>query len=705
MRKISREGRTVAVTAVILVIGIAVLGFLLHYTGSNLYISEVCSHNDEVMHDSVGFYKDFIVLNNSSGYPVNLKGYGLSDNNSDLRKFVFPAVTLNAGEQLVIWAGNQEPFGDEYYDDEALYTGFKISDHEYVYLTDQSGSVIDSLRIPPMKQNETLLRGKSTDRGTVGYSSYMKNIPARVAEDIPAPVLSAESGFYEDPFELTISADYDIFYTIDGSSPYTSGIKYSGPIQISDRSSLPNYYADMGPVSAAYEQFYPSEPVSKSTVLRVAARRSDGCFSKESVATYFVGSNVRDICAGSYTLSLVSDPDGLFSSDRGIYVTGSTWDLNSAKVREEDADPVYAPANYNMRGKGWRRDARLTLFDPSGNRLYDEDDIITIRGKSSRSVVQKGFNIRPQDASGKVFNGLIEGAGQILMLRTGSAEDVFKTNFRDSLNARIAENLAVASQRSLCCQLYLNGEYWGCYNLQEHLDTTFVESRFGVPAQNVNLIKLDGDPEVPSGLTSDLVQYQDIESYIKDNDLEDDSCYERFCDMVDIDSFIDFYCAQIFFANDDAYLGNVALWRARDPGALLYEDGKWRYLLFDLDNSDAYAQNAKADIDSFVDGSYAGYNASDDIFFSSLSRNAQFRKRFAARFRQLLSDDFSFDTIAPIIDDFEQRYTKPMAFSIRRFHDSDFSENDYKDNVEVVRSFFRERGKYMSEYVTLHMGE
>ena len=88
MRKISREGRTVAVTAVLLVIGIAVLGFLLHYTGSNLYISEVCSHNDEVMHDSVGFYKDFIVLNNSSGYPVNLKGYVTAKNRVACRRWV-----------------------------------------------------------------------------------------------------------------------------------------------------------------------------------------------------------------------------------------------------------------------------------------------------------------------------------------------------------------------------------------------------------------------------------------------------------------------------------------------------------------------------------------------------------------------------------------------------------------------------------------
>lgn len=698
--------RTALIAFIFLLLAVTFSGTILsNKNGNDLYISEVCPHNENVIHDSVGFYQDYIVLTNPSDHMIDLEGYGLSDKRSELREFVFSGSVIQPLGTLVVWTDYPSQFGDGYYDEDAIYTDFKISDHEYLYLTDPYGRVIDSLRIPNMSSNEVLLRDKPNARGSVGTSGFIKKSTPVVSKDIEPPRMSADSGFYEHPFELSMSGKYDVYYTDDGSNPYLYGKPYEGQIQIIDRSDLPDIYSVLGPVSAAYEQFYPDKPVAKSTIIRAVSQRDDGTFSEESVATFFVGKEVRDICSDSYIVSMVSNPDGLFSDYDGIYMSGITWELNSEKVASMGADPVYAPANYNMRGKGWRRGAKLMLFDPDGNCLYDEDDIVSIRGKSSRAVVQKGFNIRPQTDDGTVFNGLIDGAGDILMLRTGSAEDVFLTNFRDALNARIADNLKVGAQRSLCCQMFLNGEYWGCYSLQEHLDTSFIEARYNVSAENVNLIKIDGEPEVPSELTSDLNMYQDVERFLAEHDLSVDADYKQFCDMVDIDSAIDYYCAEIFFANDDAYLGNKALWRARNVGPNPYEDGKWRFLLFDLDNTDGYAPNAGADIDSFIDGSYAGYNATDDLFFSGLIKNSDFRQRFRERFEELLANDFSYETVEKIIDEFENRYEEPMVSSVRRFHDAEFTEKQYHENVRVVREFFRERGRYIGGYLELHMGE
>ena len=698
--------QTAMLSTLVLVFFVFFLGILLNNsTGSDLYISEVCSHNNDIIHDSVGFYHDFIVLTNSSDEVIKLEGCALSDNNAELDRFVFPDIEIRPKEDLIIWADDPEVFGEDYADESAIFTGFRISDNEYLYLTDVNGIVTDSLRMPVTAANETLLRSKAGERGTVGFSGYMSVKPPVVSEMVSEPVLLAESGFYGEPFELTICAEYDVYYTVDGSSPYTEGVLYDAPVKIDDRSGLPDYYAQMGSVSAVYEQFYPAEPVSKATIVRAASRRPDGTFSKEAIATYFIGEEIKGDCAGTYTISIVSEPDGIFSYDRGIYVTGSTWDANSSKVIETEADPVYAPANYNMRGKGWRRGARITLFDRRGLLILDEDDVISIRGKSSRSAVQKGINIRSSVAGRKVLEGVIPDTGGTLMLRTGGLQDVFQTNFRDAINARISKNLKVGAQRSVCCNMYLDGEYWGCYNLQEHLDADFVESRYGIKTENVNLIKLDGEPEIPSGLTSDLIQYQDMESYVKEHDFINDEDYYGFCEMVDIDSLIDFYCAEIYFANDDVYLGNVAMWRSRDTGELPYEDGKWRWLLFDLDNTDGYAENAKADVDSFIDGSYAGYNACDDLYFSKLSNSKPFRARFRARFEELLSTDFSYNMISPILYEYEENYTAPMVMSVRRFYDGDFTEDEYHRNVADVRDFFRDRGKYISKYLALHMGD
>lgn len=694
----------VIVAFVVMAVIVAGIGLKTH-ASTGLFISEVCPHNDDVIYDSAGFHHDFIRLTNSSSAPIDLKGYGLSDDSTQLGRFIFPDLVLEAGESITVWADEKSVFGDGISDDNALFSGFRLNDHDYLYLTDPDGAVIDSLRLPQMKRNKSYLRKYASDRGEKATPTDMDMEEPAVSDSVMPPVFSIPSGYYGEPFFLSMDGGGNtVYYTVDASSPYTSGMKYDEAVPIYDRTELENYYSTLGPVSVVFDPYVPAEPVSKATVIRAVAQRADGTFSEEAVAVYFVGEDIRRICEGTYTLSIVSDPQGLFSGKRGIYVTGNVWDMNKDRFTDEDADLHEVPVNYNMRGRGWRRDARLTLFDADGKCLYDEDGLINVRGGYSRSVIQKGFNLRPARADAKIFDGLFENNGNIIALRTGSETDVYSTNFRDALNNRIARNLNVAAQRSYCCQMYLDGEYWGCYNLQEHMDETFVEGRYSVPADDVNLIRLNGVPEAVSGLKRDIDQYNEVREYVDGHDLSDEDCYKEFCDMVDIDSLIDYYCAQLFFGNGDAYIYNNAMWRTREPGYGKYEDGKWRFLLFDLDNTDAYGSSdgtLEAAVDPFVELTWIN----DDQFYPKLSGNESFRRRFKSRFSELLAGDFSYEKISPILDEFEAEYTDAMVLSVRRFNDPNFTKEQYAKNVQVVRDFFRVRGDYISKYLMEHMGD
>ena len=674
------------------------------YAYSGLFISEVCPHNDDIIYDSVGFHHDFIKLTNSSSQPVDLKGYGLSDDSSQLGKFIFSDLILDAGESLTVWADEKTVFGSGFSDDEALFSGFRLNDHDFLYLTDPDGMVIDSLRLPRMKRNMSFLRNYAGDNGEKGIPSDMDTEQVNISDSVLPPAFSASSGYYDEPFFLTMDGGGNtVYYTVDASSPYTSGMKYEEAVPVFDRSSLDNYYSTLGPISVIYDHYIPAEPVSKATVIRAVTKREDGTFSKEAVAVYFIGDDIRRICTGTYTLSVVSDPQGLFSGKRGIYVTGNVWDMNRDRFEGEDADLHEVPINYNMRGRGWRRDARLTLFDENGTCLYDEDGLINIRGGYSRSELQKGFNIRSLDSQ-QVFKGLFDNTGNIIALRTGSETDVYSTNFRDAINNRISEGLNVPAQRSYCCQLYLDGEYWGCYNLQEHMDETFIESRYSVPAANVNLVRFNGTPSAVSGLNKDIEQYNIVKEYVDEHDLGIDKYYDGFCNMVDIDSLIDYYCTQLFFGNSDGYIYNNAMWRARETGSGTYEDGKWRFLLFDLDNTDGYGTSdgaLAAAVDPFTELTWIG----SDQFYSKLSANRSFRLALRSRMEELLAGDFSYGNISPILDEFEKRYTDPMILSVRRFNDPDFTAAQYAANVQVVRDFFKERGYYISKYLLTHLGD
>ena len=673
------------------------------YAGSELFISEVCPHNDAVIYDSVGFYHDFIKVENSSSLPIDLEGYGLSDESTQLGKFRFPSLVLEPGESVTVWADEKTVFADAYSDDEALFSGFRLNDHDFLYLTDPNDLVIDALRIPQIKRNMSYLRRFAGDRGQKDIPEDMDTEYTAVSGSISPPTFSVPSGYYDSPFILSMDGGINpVYYTIDGSSPCTFGMKFEEPVPVFDRSSSDNYYSTLGPVSLVDDPYIPAEPVSKATVIRAVAKSDDGTFSKETVAVYFVGDDIRRICEGTYTLSIVSDPQGLFSGKRGIYVTGNVWDMNKDRFTDEDADLHEVPANYNMRGRGWRRDARLTLFNENGECLYDEDALINIRGGYSRSVIQKGFNLKPVRAGQHLFAGLFDDTGEIIALRTGSETDAFSTNFRDALNNRIAKKLNIAAQKSYCCQVYLDGEYWGCYNLQEHMDETFVEGRYSVPAENVNIIKFNGKPMAVSELERDLEQYNEVKEYVDEHDLSNEEYFSEFCDMVDIDSLIDYYCAQLFFGNSDAYIYNNAMWRARKTGSGKYEDGKWRFLLFDLDNTDSYSSSNGAEaaaVDPFVDMTWI----ESDQFFSNLAHNQSFRKKLCDRMKELLAGDFSYKSISPILDEYETEYTDAMVLSVRRFNDPNFTASQYAANVQVVRDFFRERGTCVSNYLQEHM--
>ena len=684
---------------VILLLVVVIIGFATRKK-QDLYISEVCAHNVSVMYDPVGYYSDYLIITNGSGQTIDLEGYGLSDDSEDLRKYVFPAVEIPAGANLIVWCAVPDVVSAPYIDSNSLYTKFKLRDHESVFFTDGNGLVIDSLRVPNLKADQAYVRSAS-GRWHKGTPSALSEKTFFVTSEIDSPVLSAVSGFYAEPFALSMDAgDSEIFYTIDGSDPKQNGMLYQGAFMVEDRSSLPNYISALGPISIR-DVYMPAEPVDKATVIRAVARRDDGAFSEESCATYLVGNELIGKYMGTPVLSMVVDPQDLFSHKNGIYVSGQVWENVEEKAGQlEFFNSFLAPTNYNMRGRGWRRHADLILLAGNGERLFEEDALVSIRGNYTRYVNQKSFSLFPEETD-TVFDGLFPLGGDTLVIRTGGTEDMFETNFRDEINNRIAQNLKVGAQQSICTQVFLDGEYWGCYNLQDRLDESFVAGRYGVPVEEVNLIK---NFEAVSGKKADQEQYQKLEDFVKTHDLSDDLNYRRFCNMMDIDSLIDYYCAEIFFANDDAYDNNVALWRTRDVGILPYEDGKWRFLLFDTDCSDGYRESSMANVDSFVDGHCRGYNPNEDLFFAPLSQNAEFRERFRNRFAELLAGDFSYERIEPILSEMENTYKKPMVYSIRRFSDPNFTEEQYLQNVEVVRDFFRQRGDYLCTYLTLHLG-
>lgn len=662
----------------------------------DVYISEVCSHNATLIHDPVGCYRDYLVISNDSDVDVNLEGYGLSNNRRSLRLFIFPSVIVPAHGSLTVWADIEDATALQYADDATVYTGFRLGDHDQIYMTNAALRECDTVSVPFMNPDETYVRDGISSDWTIKSPTESYTL----ADTDEMPVFSAESGFYDEDFTVSIEAqEGEIYYTLYGEDPYSNGILYTEPIAVSDPSPEPNRYASVSEI-ALEDVYVPEYAVDKATVLRAVIKFDDGTYSEEACATYFVGEDKKEKYAGNYLLSLVVSPEDLFSDEKGIYVLGDMWDSTEETAESlEDFSTYYALTNYTMQGQGWRRNAQMILFDNQGQPVANEKGLTGIHGNWSRSTNQKSFNLISADEN-KLFGDLFENSGNNFVIRTGGTDDARLTNFRDELVNTISENLAVAPQKSLCCQVFLDGEYWGCYSLQDKLDESYLGARYGVDPENINLVK-NFIPE--SDLTEDMKQYTSMIEFVDGADFSRKKDYERFLDLFDIDSVIDYYCAEIYFGNADAFTNNIAFWRCKKTGTGKYEDGKWRFALCDMDSSTGFLSWG-ADSDTFIEGHW-NVDPMNERFFGRLIQNADFREQFCQRFMYLAENDFAYARVAPVIDEFEATYSEPMVLCNRRFKDPEYQMEKYLEKTQVLREFFAKRGEYICDYLNQHLNE
>jgi len=111
----------------------------LAHASAGVVISEFLASNDTGIKDEDGDQKDWIEIFNDGAETVNLEGWHLTDDASDLTKWTFPSVTIPPQGYLIVWASKKDrsDVGKE------LHTNFKLSSSgEYLALVQRDGSTI-----------------------------------------------------------------------------------------------------------------------------------------------------------------------------------------------------------------------------------------------------------------------------------------------------------------------------------------------------------------------------------------------------------------------------------------------------------------------------------------------------------------------------------------------------------------------------------
>lgn len=371
--------------------------------GQEIAINEVMASNGTTLADEDGDYEDWIELHNRGSDPVDLLGWGLSDDYDDPFRWVLPNIVLGPGEFLLVWASGKDrvdPSGE-------LHTDYGINaSGEEVLLTRPDGTRIDEL--PPTSLRGDISIGRLEGEGQAWFffdepTPGAANTTPGYTRILQPPHFSHQGGFYTQPVSLTLTGEREttILYTLDGTEPdpesiggstyeyknsYPSGsllqrtletYEYDGPILIENRSghddpiSGINTLITSGPHTPPWEVF-------SGTPVRARAYRDGALPSPEATHTFFVHPNAESLYDRILVLSIVTDERNLFDYDSGIYVGGRYADEWGGSHNG------WTPANYQGRGIEWERPAHLEVFEPDGERALAQGIGLRSHGGWSR---------------------------------------------------------------------------------------------------------------------------------------------------------------------------------------------------------------------------------------------------------------------------------------------------------------------------------
>ena len=528
---------------------------------------------------------------------------------------------------------------------------------------------------------------------------------------------SKEPGYYDSAFYLSILGGKGgtIHFTLDGSEPTINDPVFDGnkPLYIEDATNHPNVYSMRTDTSTGFlmdlihkystdipNYTAPDYPVDKCTVLRASLFDSAGNCLSSITGTYFVGFQEKKGYQDIYTISIVTSPENLFDNDIGIYVTGNTFKsfLEKEIDREDCLNRAYWwSSNYSNRGISWEREARITLFDNHRNTILSQNCGIRIKGGGSSGKLPKSISCYARetyDGNDRFDTNIFQtdACPHKIVLFAGGDDNQFK--LKDCLVNTLVQDLEFATLDFIPCALFIDGEYWGMYYITEDYNADYIHDHYQVTHNNIVMIK---EYELSEGNEGDWEQFDEMVSFIAEQDMTNGENYNKSCDLIDMESYIDYYATQIYIARcGDWPNSNFALWRARENDGSYYGDCKWRWMLFDV-NSGGLSSS------SLYNNTLVNVLEADTAF-ASLYQNEEFRRKFAERLLYIGRETFAPEKCNQFIDQYVKTMTDPLAASNMRFYMDDKSE-EFEQYVTDMRTFFEKRYDVVWDFLVQDMGE
>jgi hypothetical protein len=384
--------------------------------------------------------------------------------------------------------------------------------------------------------------------------------------------------FFNQVIAVSIDAshpDADIYYTLDGSVPTSLSMRHEKALVLRAGNRM------------------------QVVVIRAVAIYGD-YVSPPFTRTFFVGNHVAERFGEEMLIfSIAADPYDLFDHYNGILVPGFLREEFVAANPRRNIIPT-DPANFNWRGREGERPASVEVFTPSGERVIAQEAGLRVHGSWSRAYEQKSLRLIPRreysPETGRFrypfFPGDFRQDGtetpitryETIILRNGGNDRRFGM-LRNEVGSVLAREVGLPVVTPVRpAAVFLNGVYWGFAWLQVRIDAHYLQDMFSAPTREFDIVG-NGEHWI---ITDDreLRRALEYKNSYAEKDLLDDEVFARLEEILDIEDKLRYYAFQIFVGGNDWPHNNLRRWRytgEQVEGLPPQLDGRWRYLIFDLD--------------------------------------------------------------------------------------------------------------------------
>ena len=487
---------------------------------------------------------------------------------------------------------------------------------------------------------------------------------------------SVPGGFYETSPVLELYPYYQqhhIRFTTNGNRPTAQSRLYTEPLLL-DASLYST--SDIYTIRISPDDLYVPDSVQHCIVIRAAVfDENDSCISEVSTNSYFIASldcNTHGLPA----ISLCADSLDLFDYYTGILVTG---------VHFDSLDPINT-GNYYQTGIEWERPMNFEFYELDNAGINQRGGLRT-HGKSTCRLQQKSLKIYAKEIYGekrfeyRFFEQDSIDSFKHLILKPFSSSWL-QSGVPNHVSQQIARTVNVESLESRPAVMYLNGEYWGIYYVQERPDERYLEDHCGIDLDDVNLLFV-WDPITEYGTRQYFRQFY---NWLENADLSDSTNWAYVNEHVDMACFIDYQILEMFLGNLDWPANNVRSWQV--------DDGPLRWIFYDGDGC-----LSLEDFDVFENALYVGpsmwpTSTRSTLFFRKFLENYMFYNAFKSRFHELLQTEFQDSITLGYLSDIRSQIEDEVPLQSYRFN-KPTSMDYWRWEMYLHEKFLRNRGEAM----------